>query len=121
MFGLNEADFAAVKLKIDRQRKFLQDYKFVNSFGEEKSLLSVSKSANFSSTYYAEVANRTNTIHMLSVKHELVPVFLTITLNGCFRKALVGNFATFTTKDIRSLPIEQKQKLFQFPTGWNST
>ena len=111
MFGLNEADFAAVKLKIDRQRKFLQDYKFVNSFGEEKSLLSVSKSANFSSTYYAEIANRTNTIHMLSVKHELVPVFLTITLNGCFRKALVGNFATFTTKDIRSLPIEQKQKL----------
>lgn len=111
MFGLNEADFSAIKLKIDRQKKFLQDYKFVNYFGEEKSLLSVSKSANFSSTYYAEVANRTNTIHMLSVKHELVPVFLTITLNGCFRKALVGNFAAFTTKDIRSLPIEQKQKL----------
>ena len=111
MFGLDEADFSIVKQKIDKQRKFLQDYKFVNSFGEERSLLSVSKSANFSSTYYAEVANRTNTIHMLSIKHELVPVFLTITLNGCFRKALVGNFATFTTKDIRSLPIEQKQKL----------
>lgn len=111
MFGLDEADFSIVKQKIDRQRKFLQSFKFVNSFGEEKSLLSVSKSANFSSTYYAEVANRTNTIHMLSIKHELVPIFLTITLNGCFRKALVGNFATFTTKDIRSLPIEQKQKL----------
>ena len=111
MFGLDEADFSIVKQKIDKQRKFLQDYKFVNSFGEERNLLSVSKSANFSSTYYAEVANRTNTIHMLSIKHELVPVFLTITLNGCFRKALVGNFATFTTKDIRSLPIEQKQKL----------
>ncbi len=111
MFGLDEADFSIVKQKIDKQRKFLQSFKFVNSFGEERSLLSVSKSANFSSTYYAEVANRTNTIHMLSIKHELVPVFLTITLNGCFRKALVGNFATFTTKDIRSLPIEQKQKL----------
>nr|MBP3725353.1 replication endonuclease [Campylobacter sp.] len=110
-YGLSEFDLNFVKEKIARQRNFLLNNTFINSFGEEKTLLSVSKSANFSGSYYAEVANRTNTIHSLMVKNALVPVFLTITLNGCFRKALVGNFSTFTTKDIKSLPIEQKAKL----------
>ncbi|MBQ9876748.1 MAG: replication endonuclease [Campylobacter sp.] len=110
-YGLSEFDLDFVRAKIKKQRDFLENAKFINSFGEEKTLLSVSKSANFSGSYYAEIANRTNTIHSLTVKNALVPVFLTITLNGCFRKALVGNFSTFTTKDIRSLPIEQKAKL----------
>lgn len=110
-YGLSEFDLDFVRAKIKKQRDFLENAKFINSFGEEKTLLSVSKSANFSGSYYAEIANRTNTIHSLTVKNALVPVFLTITLNGCFRKALVGNFSTFTTKDIKSLPIEQKAKL----------
>ncbi|MDA3056774.1 MULTISPECIES: rolling circle replication-associated protein [unclassified Campylobacter] len=110
-YGLSEFDLDFVRAKIKKQRDFLENTKFINSFGEEKTLLSVSKSANFSGSYYAEIANRTNTIHSLTVKNALVPVFLTITLNGCFRKALVGNFSTFTTKDIKSLPIEQKAKL----------
>lgn len=76
-----------------------------------KSFLELSMSANFSNKYYSELVNRCNVISSLQFDYDLVPIFLTITLNGCFRKALKADFSTFKNIDINTLDYSLKHKL----------
>ncbi|EHU5895789.1 replication endonuclease, partial [Campylobacter jejuni] len=100
-YGLDENDLNFCNEKLNRQKEFLTS-NFYTSFqtGSIKSFLELSHSANFSIKYYAGLVNRCNVINsFIFDDNNLMPVFLTITLNGCFRKALEGDFSTFTQKD----------------------
>ncbi|MDY5304275.1 MAG: replication endonuclease, partial [Campylobacter sp.] len=67
--------------------------------GELRTFLDFTMSANLSKKYYAEVWNRTNTISDFMLNHNHRIAFLTITLNGCFRRALNGDYSTFKDAD----------------------
>ncbi|WP_078415368.1 rolling circle replication-associated protein [Campylobacter pinnipediorum] len=110
MFGVTDNDLKFCQSKMDNQKNYLLNHQFVNNLGEIKSLFDISMSANFSSKYYAEVTNRVNTIYSLSNDNLLSPVFLTITLNGCFRDALKGDYSRFKAKDYKYLPYDVKYK-----------
>ncbi|EIM3855761.1 hypothetical protein LM769_001720, partial [Campylobacter jejuni] len=89
-YGLDENDLNFCNEKLNRQKEFLTS-NFYTSFqtGSIKSFLELSHSANFSIKYYAGLVNRCNVINsFIFDDNNLMPVFLTITLNGCFRKAL---------------------------------
>ena len=89
----------------------MRSFSFVNDLGEVRSLLDFSMAANFSRKYYAEVANRVNTFGSFAIDYAQRPVFLTITLNGCFRGALSGDYSKFKDKDMKFLPTEVKYKV----------
>ncbi|WP_082858173.1 replication endonuclease [Campylobacter iguaniorum] len=103
-FGISNKDLKFANLKLENQKKWLKNqiYKIDEKTGEIKTLLDCSMSANLSSKYYAELNNRVNTIQDFVFNKGLKSSFLTITLNGCFRDALRGDFSRFKAKD-RSL------------------
>ncbi|WP_228568971.1 replication endonuclease [Campylobacter sputorum] len=110
-YGIDDKDLKFANLKLHNQREYLKKHNFYSFTGEIKSLFDISMSANHSHRYYSEVCNRVNTLQDYSFNVSLKPVFLTITLNGCFRKALNGDFSTFKPKDRKMLPYELKYKL----------
>lgn len=93
------------------QRDYLaRSFYHSNFSGEIKSFLDLSMSANFSKKYYAELVNRSNLLNSYAFDYDLIPIFLTITLNGCFRKALNGDFASFKTTDKKFFDYTLKYK-----------
>lgn len=111
-FSLSEFDLMNANEKLEKQRLYLLGRQFVSNYtGEIKSFLDYSFSANLSAKYYAELVNRSNVISSFQFDYNLKPVFLTITLNGCFRKALNGDFSTFKAKDKKHLPYLLKRKI----------
>ena len=111
MYGISKLDLIITQDKLDAQRNYLLSQGFVNALGECRNFLDISMSANFSLKYYAEVANRVNTIASFSIDYDQSPVFLTITLNGCFRNALRGDYSKFTALDRKYLPDYLKSKV----------
>ncbi len=99
------------QLKYNKQLEYLNSNEILTQSGQFKTFKDVTMSANFSPRYYAEVANRANTIYSLAQDVRFKPVFLTITLNGCFRDALKGDFSRFTPNDRRTLPPLLKLKI----------
>ena len=111
VFGISEFDRVQCQEKLEKQKAYMRSFNFVNDFGEVRSLLDFSMAANFSRKYYAEVANRVNTFGSFAIDYAQRPVFLTITLNGCFRGALSGDYSKFKDKDMKFLPTEIKYKI----------
>ena len=110
LYSITPDDLQFYNHFLDNQRNFLMSNYITTKHGQTKSYLDMSFSANFSSRYYAEVSNRVNSIVETSVSKDTIPVFMTITLNGCFRDALNADFSRFTQKDIKSLPYDLKYK-----------
>lgn len=104
MFGISHFDIVCANEKIKAQREYMLNVSFVNQLGEVRSLLDCSMSANLSKKYYAEVSNRMNTLSSFSLLYDQRPVFLTITLNGCFRDALKGDYSRFSPIDFKYIP-----------------
>ena len=104
MYGIDKLDLLQCQDKLNDQREYLLSQGYVNSLGECKTLLDCSMSANFSKKYYAEISNRVNTLSSFSLLFQQVPVFLTITLNGCFRNALKGDYSKFKPTDWKYIP-----------------
>ncbi|MCD8212988.1 MAG: hypothetical protein LUC34_02870 [Campylobacter sp.] len=111
MYGISAYDLYLCQTKLDDQKAYMLSQSYVNDLGEVKSLLDCSMSANFSPKYYSEIANRVNVLSSFSIDLAQVPVFLTITLNGCFRKALAGDYSTFKAVDRKYLPEQIKYKV----------
>ena len=110
LYGVSPFDVELCQEKLDSQREYMRSFSFVNSLGQVKNLLDISMSANFSPKYYAEVSNRVNVFNSFAIDYFQVPVFLTITLNGCFRGALNGDYSKFKSIDYKYLPDEIKYK-----------
>lgn len=113
MFGISKLDRIQCQEKLEKQKAYMKSFSFVNDLGEVRNLLDFSMSANLSRKYYAEVANRVNTFGSFAIDYAQRPVFLTITLNGCFRGALAGDYSKFRDKDMKFLPTEVKYKVKQ--------
>ena len=110
LYGVSPLDVELCQAKLDSQREYMRSFSFVNANGQVRNLLDISMSANFSDKYYAEVSNRVNVFSSFAIDYFQVPVFLTITLNGCFRSALNGDYSKFMPIDYRYLPDEVKYK-----------
>ncbi len=110
-YGILQSDLEFSQIKYENQLKYLDENLILTNSGQLRTFKDMSMSANFSRRYYAEVTNRTNTIYSLSQDDKLKAVFLTITLNGCFRDALKGDFSRFTAIDRRTLPPLIKRKI----------
>jgi len=99
-YGLTEQDLLNARDKIAMQKKYLVDNELVTSNGQVKTLLDVSFSANHSTRYYAQLANKVNTIEQMAFNDHLEPIFMTITLDGFYRDLLKGDYTRF--KALRS-------------------
>lgn len=95
MYGLNNFDLINVKNKIKSQKEYLLNNRFTTSSGQVKSFFDVSFSANISERYYSQLSNKINTMQSLATTLSLVPVFLTVTLDGYFRDFIKGDFTRF--------------------------
>ena len=94
-YGLTINDLANAKRKLKKQEDYLKSNNFVTDNGEEKSLLDVSYSANLSKRYYPRILNKVNTFVSNGIYNGLIPVFLTITLDGFFRDLLKGDYSRY--------------------------
>lgn len=104
LYNISSYDLKNCQTKIDNQKDYLSSSTFVTSNGSVKCLLDVSMSANISSRYYAQLVNKVNTLQQVMTNEDLVPVFLTITLDGVFHDLLFGDYSRFTDDDLKKLP-----------------
>lgn len=95
-YGLTPTDLSNVRKKIKNQEDYLESNKFTTSSGQVKSLLDVSYGANLSKRYYPRILNKVDTFTSYGVSKGLVPIFLTVTLDGFFRDLLHGDYTRFT-------------------------
>lgn len=110
-YGITKQDIQIAFDKMQNQKDYLSSNVITTNTGQNKSFLDMSFSANLSKRYYAEVTNRSNTIHSLALDSGHKPIFLTITLNGCWRDSLKGDFSRFTAKELKNIPSEVKYKI----------
>lgn len=99
-YGLTENDLNISQEKIDHQKKYLIENEFTTSNGQLLNLLDVSFSANHSERYYAQLANKINTMEQIAFNEDLVPCFLTMTLDGFYRDLIYGNYTRYNKFDI---------------------
>lgn len=92
-YGLTKIDLARVREKIALQEDYLEQNTFTTSNGEVKSFLDISYSANLSKRYYPRILNKVNTFTSHGLNQGLVPIFLTVTLDGFFRDFLQGDYS----------------------------
>ena len=98
-YGLSEFDLCLVQEKINLQRDYLTKNVLITSNGQVKSLLDLSFSANHSERYYAQLANKINTMEDLALSNGLTPVFMTMTLDGFYRDLLKGDYSRYDSFD----------------------
>nr|WP_321432744.1 replication endonuclease [uncultured Campylobacter sp.] len=106
-YGVSNDDLKEAKNKLALQSEWLKSQEYISDVtGELRTFLDFTMSANHSKKYYAEVWNRTNTISDFMLNHNHRIAFLTITLNGCFRRALNGDYSRFKSQDKKKLSPE---------------
>ena len=103
-YGVSDDDLKEAKNKLARQAKWLESQEYISDVtGELRTFLDFTMSANLSKRYPAEMWNRANTISDFMLNHNHRIAFLTITLNGCFRRALNGDYSRFKSQDEKKL------------------
>jgi len=107
-YGLNEHDLINVREKVKNQRDYLMNNEIVTSNGQFKKLIDLSFSANHSYRYYAQLANKINTMEGLAINKGLVPLFITMTLDGFYRDIHKGNYTRFD-----SFSIEKQNRILK--------
>ena len=95
-YGQTHQDLLQVRKKVAKQKNYLESQTFLTEGGKEKCLLDVSYSANHSERYYARILNKINTFTSVSFSKGLVPVFLTVTADGFFRRMIKGDYREWT-------------------------
>lgn len=110
-YGVSDDDLKEAKNKLARQAKWLESQEYISDVtGELRTFLDFTMSANLSKRYPAEMWNRANTISDFMLNHNHRIAFLTITLNGCFRRALNGDYSRFKSQDEKKLSPEFFEK-----------
>ncbi|WNY98625.1 hypothetical protein SUSP_001043 [Sulfurospirillum sp. 'SP'] len=107
-YGLGRYDVENAQKKIDKQKDFQKNSIFVTSNGTCKSLLDVSTSANISERYYAQLVNKVNTLQQAMTNLNLMPVFLTITLDGWLHDFYNGDYSRYDDDLLSKLPENDK-------------
>ena len=99
-YGLTSQDFEDAKKKLAKQKDYMENFTFLNSKGEPKTLLDYSFSPNLSKRYYPRILNKVHTFISLALGKGLDPVFLTVTLDGFFRDMMRGDYTRFTPDQV---------------------
>ncbi|WP_263833715.1 hypothetical protein [Sulfurospirillum oryzae] len=110
-YGLGFYDVENCQRKIDNQRSYLDNNHFITSNGTVKSLRDVSMSANISERYYAQLVNKVNTLQQMMTNTDVMPVFLTITLDGWIQRLIIGDYSKFdedVKEHLKKLPENDK-------------
>ena len=102
-YGLTKYDLLMARDKIKQQQIFLEQNEFVTANGEVKKLIDVSFGANHSYRYYAQLANKINTMEMLAFNQQLESCFLTMTLDGFYRDLLKADYSRLNEKSDEEL------------------
>jgi len=97
-YGQSKRDLQNSKNKIAKQKKYLESQTFISESGDTKCLLDVSYSANVSERYYPRILNKVNTFVSTGMNQDLVPIFLTVTADGFFRRFMKGDYKEWTTE-----------------------
>jgi hypothetical protein len=113
IYGISPYDLKTQRDKISRQRDFLSKQSFLTQNGELKSYLDISMSANLSTRYYAQLANKVNTLQQVMQNDDLTPVFLTITLDGVYHDLINGDYSRFSLFHQKKLPNNQVNGFLQ--------
>jgi hypothetical protein len=103
-YGISNNDLRFQQQKIDKQIDYMESNSYLTSNGQLKSLRELSMSANISPRYYAQLVNKVNTLQQTMTNEDLVPCFLTITLDGVYHDLLTGNYSRFTDLHLQKLP-----------------
>lgn len=115
-FNLTDNDYNKILEKYDKQKTYLK-YSYLknkNNKNDNKqiTLLDISYSANHSIKYYAELQNLIDYFsYTNNVLRGYIPLFLTITLDGCYRNFLNADFVGFSAKrNDKEIPKELRYK-----------
>ena len=107
-YRIFSSDLEYLQSKIDKQNDFLDNNHFTTSNGTVKSLRDVNMNANLSTRYYAQLVNKVNTLQQAMTNLDLIPVFLTITLDGWFHDLSYGDYSDFNDSFLLKLPENDK-------------
>jgi len=93
-YSITKSMLKMVRAKQFSQKSFLENNNFISkASGKSVPLMTISYNPNFSSRYYSRILNKVDTFTRVSLKQDLTPVFLTITLDGFFRRFLKNNYS----------------------------
>lgn len=120
-YGLTEYDLNVCKEKIKNQKEYLEKNGLVTAHGQFLTLMDLSFSANHSQRYYAQLANKINTMENIALNEGLHANFLTMTLDGFYRDLLKGDYKRFNAfkqakrdKILKSVPDNDKLGFIRF-------
>jgi len=107
-YGLTRNDLDFVQNKMDNQRSYLKNNFIQTQSGQVKSLMDLSFSANHSVRYYAQLANKINTMtdYAQTIGHK--GIFLTMTLDGFFRDLHKGDYSRFDKLSDEKMEVVRK-------------
>lgn len=87
MYGITKEDIQFLDLKLKKQKQWMLDNLSDFDFGENKTALDFTYSANINpEKYFAEMNNRINSIFDYAKELDLYPVFVTLTAPSKFHK-----------------------------------
>ncbi|ARU49414.1 rolling circle replication-associated protein [Sulfurospirillum diekertiae] len=107
-YGLNSFDVENSQRKIDLQKEYMLKSTFVTSNGTCKTLLDVNMNANISTRYYAQLVNKVNTLQQTMSNLDLMPIFMTLTLDGWLHDLYYGDYSRFKEEYLKKLPETDK-------------
>lgn len=114
-YGLTNQDYIFSQNKLQTQEEYLKNHYIKNLQTNEKtSLYDISMSANHSPRYFAEVLNIVECYRDKNVILGKKGVFITATLDGCYRNALKGDYSRFSLEKInKEIPKDLRNKVFE--------
>jgi len=121
LYGISYYDVENAQAKINNQREYLNNQYFITRSGTTKSLMEVSMSANLSERYYAQLVNKVNTLQQTMTNSNLMPVFLTITLDGWYHDLYYGDYSRFTDDCYDKLPENDKYGYLKTKAAYRQT
>lgn len=112
-YGLDRFDVERAQRKIDIQKDYLANSHFITASGSPKTLLDISMGANISERYYAQLVNKVNTLQQMMTNCDVMPVFLTVTLDGWIQRLHYGDYSYFNDSLLEKLPENDKYGYFR--------
>lgn len=107
-YGITPNDLKFQQNKIDKQIDYLSSNSYLTANGQYKTFLDISMSANISSRYYAQLVNKVNTLQQIMQNEDLIPIFITQTLDGWLHALLNADYRPLYMK---LLKIQSNDKL----------
>lgn len=96
LYNISDYDLKQSQIKLLKTYSFQKSSYLKTKDGLKLSMFDISYNANISKKYSSELLNLVNSQHIFN-RHivNYIPLFLTITLDGCYRRMLNGDYSEF--------------------------